>query len=47
MNVKSIHKKINSILKKFDKDYDKVGRVQKVALKEPSKLSKSLKKGIN
>ena len=57
MNAKSVHNKINSILKmfvkgeknkeKFYKDYGKAGRVQEVTLKELSKLSKSLKKGIN
>jgi hypothetical protein len=43
MNIKSLHNNVNSILKKFDK----VGRSQEVALKELSKLSKILKKGIN
>ena len=38
MNAKSVHSKLNSILKKFD---------QEVALKELSKLIKTMKKGIN
>ena len=57
MNTKSIHNKVNSILKKFGKgekekekyykDYDKADRVQEVTLKELPKLSECLKKGIN
>ena len=54
MNIESVHMRLKSILKKFDKgemekekfhkNYDKAGRVQEKALKELSKLTKSLKK---